>query len=153
MRTNPNLQARFRVGVSIGYGLFSLLVIIVGVSYLPIVTQPDKLPDGLKFSTNLFPIWVWGSVWCIAGLIGVVAAALQLQRHWFRWAVTAQVVMHALWGTFYAIGWSGYAFGGSATGGRDYLSARSYLGAAVLLVVLTACVSALRPVPINKDGL
>lgn len=145
MRTNPNLHRRFRIGISVTYGLVSALIVVIGISYIPAIAGPSDLPFGLQFSTSLFPIWVFGIGWCAVGGIGIIAAARQLPRKLFAFAITIQVVAHLAWGTFYAVGWLAQ---GDA---RAYLSARTYLAFVVLLIMLAACIAALRPVPIEED--
>lgn len=144
MKTNPHLQRRFRLGISVGYGAFSVLVVVLGMSYVLWSKSADDLPSGLEFTTDLFPIQVWGIAWVLAGVLGVVAALTQLRRGIFELAITTQVIMHLMWSAFYAIGWAGDSSNG-------YLYTRSSVSYVILLLLIAGCVTALRPVPIVED--
>lgn len=141
-----NVQRRWRIWVSVGYGVFSFLLVVLGWAYLPWSETPSSLPTGLEFSVQPFNgnTSYWGAAWAIAGLLGIWAAFTQLRARPFRIAFRIQLVMHLLWSFFYTLGYF-------SEGGRAYLNARSYLVMLLLLALFGAAVSVLRPTPIPKD--
>lgn len=145
MRTNTGLNRRFRIWMSVGYGTFSLLVCVLGVAYSPMVPIPAVLPYGIDYAAKAIPLVLFGAAWFISGVLGVWAALTQLRRGIFELAVSVQIIMHLLWGVLYTVGLF-------EDGGRTYLNPRTYLAFTLMLAMLLASITALRPQPIVRDG-
>lgn len=144
MRHNPNIQRRFRLGLSAGFGVYSVMIVALGVGYITDGKAGAFTPIGLEFTTAFIPIWAWGLLWCAAGMAGIAAAAAQMSERVFRFAATAQIVMALLWAVFYAIA-------AVQIRPRYWPVSGTYLAFGILLLIITGCIAALRPVPITED--
>ena len=74
--------------------LLGLLYFLIGGSYALIPREPKTL-EPYTFAINLMPIEVWGVLWALAGLIGVLAAFL---RRFDQLGFTVMTGFSILWG-------------------------------------------------------
>lgn len=107
---------------------FSVLCVVRGYSYLP-AAGPSTLPPGLDLIVAVFPIWAWGTLWCISGVLGLWAA-IENRPRVFYLAMPLLLSIHLIWTLSYLGGWID-------EGGRTYLNTATYgaltLGAYSLL--------------------
>lgn len=90
--------------IRIVLGMYGLLAVIFGLSYTPILREPLPAPPGLDLITNVLPIWIWGSLWIAAGIMGISAAITSL-RWEFRIGFNVIVWLQMLWTFSYLIHW------------------------------------------------
>lgn len=133
--------------IRIVLGLYGLLAVIFGLSYTSLLTEPLPPPPGLDLITNVFPIWVWGSVWIAAGVLGILAA-INTRRWEFRIAFNVLVWLEMMWCFSYLIhGSFNPGAVGSLLGSHEYVLAVIFAFGAVGLIGIIQLLAPMPPVP------
>ena len=74
--------------------LLGLLYLMIGGSYALIDREPKTI-EPYTFAMVLAPIEVWGALWALCGLVGVIGA---FNRHLDRYGFVALTAFSSLWG-------------------------------------------------------
>lgn len=108
--------------------LFFALLDIVYCYSLIFPSWSARNSESFKFLSEVFPIYVWGSLWGIVGLICLVSAFIRSDKFGFSAAIGIKI----LWGSIY--------IGAQVWGGveRGYVSAAIWLALAALIFILAS---------------
>lgn len=105
----------------------SMLCVEYGIAYLPSSNGPVNLPAGVDLLADVVPLWVFGALFLIVGIAGILT--ILLHRHGS--AVFAGVVsMFTLWAAAY---FAAFVLGDS----RAWLAAGNFLALAGITYCLT----------------
>lgn len=111
------------------YAGFSIASIVTGLSYLPLVHGPAELPDALLLITGIIPVWVYGILWLVAGVAGLIAAIMDLRPPWLAIGTSLQFGMAFVWASSYTVAWL-------QEWDRSYVSSSSYWARALPILAV-----------------
>ena len=86
----------------IGLLFASLGCLLFGTAYTPLSNVPAQLPPGLTILADYVPIWVFGGLWLLTGVAGVVTI---VARRRGPIVFAGMVSMYTLWTAAYTAGW------------------------------------------------
>jgi signal transduction histidine kinase len=114
--------------------LYSLSRISLGITYsfIPKAQLPPALQDW-----TVFPIQLWGALWTIAGVLGVLASVRRFDGRIGAAAIGAMVFMNSFWTMAYSWSW----LNGQST---DNVASSTYAGTSALIVALGLVIATLR---------
>jgi hypothetical protein len=145
MKSIQAIHKEARVWIAVLYGIVGFFTMINGWAYLPWTKGPAELPPALVFATQLVPIWVFGVVWIVAGVVAIVTACTSLRKGWFAWSIALQSFMHSTWFMFYTVAyWTGDH--------RGYVGAVLYGKPFFLFAIIAILIAVLRPKVTSKNA-
>lgn len=104
---------------------FGLLDLVFSLSLWKPTPEAGRT-QAIRFIADIAPLWLWATMWGVAGIVLLIGAFL---RH-DRWAFTIAVALKVLWGSVYLFGWL------FAHLVRGWLSATIWLALALMLYVI-----------------
>jgi hypothetical protein len=146
VRTIESIHRITRIKIAMLYGATGFMCMVIGWAYLPWTSGPAIIPDALIFAENLIPLPVYGGMWFISGVLGIIAAYTQLQIKWFVRSMTSMGFMFFIWFCFYSVA---YIFQGDD---RAYLGAAIYGATLCALAAMAILIADLRPKVTKKHA-
>lgn len=86
----------------VGLLWMSIMCVLCGLAYAPFSNIPQVLPPGLNVIGAIVPVWVFGLLWLVFGIWGIITI---LRRQKGEVVFAGQVALFFFWGISFLMAW------------------------------------------------